>query len=182
MRRYITAVFAGLVLLLCTEAAASAQMTLGVRGGVSSFSDPAHSPSGGALTVGYQMPFSLLQVDLGYDAWSVSQDAEGTVGDRRVSRVGMDAAWMPRIYGSRTHAFNLYLGAGLTGGLELSADRGEEGDGKVPLFVGAYPVAQAEVFVAKRFALFAEARVPYYIIKASRDFEFRSSVGARFLF
>ena len=210
-RRLLVAVSVMVLLLLCTDRA-SAQFVFGVRGDVTSFSDAVHHPAGASLSFGGQMRISYLQVDLGYNRYVPASSADGgaagmdntgmdvdgslfdisslepvMVGSPEciVHRLHIDAALMPRMYGNGRHSFNMYLGAGVTGGLELLQKpeglAGEE-DGDGSFFVGMFPVFEVEAFMTRRLAVYADVRSPYYFLTGFKEFEVHGSMGLRYLF
>ena len=213
MKRFVVVVVTVALSFLCSDRA-NAQFVFGVRGDVTSFKDFGHHPTGASLTFGNQMRISYLQVDLGYNRYGLvpsddtdvvpmkeggeteistdallfdSNDMESAKADEAetiVHRVHLDVALMPRLYGNAKHSFNVYFGAGLTGGLEfLQAPEGVvEEDGRKDFFVGLFPVLEAEAFMTKKLAFFADVRTPYYFVADFKKFEPHCSLGFRMLF
>ena len=138
---------------------AKAQFMLGVKGEITSFPGIGGCHAGGAVVVGKQMKAASVQADFGYSP----------------STVRCDLLFMLRMYGNTNHTANVYLGAGVSGGMNLETDN-------KAFMPGVFPVIQAETFVTGRLSLYADVRVPYLFLVEKGWGTARCSLGLRYLF
>ena len=123
------------------------------------------SPSGdgpcfaAVFSPGMQMKMASLQASIGYDT---------------EHKVFMSMAFLPRLFGNREHSFNLYLGAGAAAVIMPTAD------GKYVFRAGFYPSVQAEAFLTEKMAVYAEAKIPFYMAEGITK-EMRYSLGVRYM-
>ena len=138
---------------------ARAQLVLGIKGEIASFFPLKGCEAGAAVTVGKQMKIASLMADFGH-----------TQSDTHI-----DLSFLLRIYGNRDHSINIYIGTGLTADILL-----QEEDGNI-IIAGGFPAVQAETFITKRLALYADVRTPYLFLADGGKFTTRYALGIRFL-
>lgn len=157
MKRLSITIICTLLSVCLPAVAVKAQTVVGVKGEIAS--PAAGSRAGFAVMAGKQMKMGLAQADIGYNP----------------SSVHCDLSLLLRAFGDRSHSLNMYLGAGLTGVADIAGGSGNA------FIAGAFPVMQAEAFISRRIALFADVRTPLMFIEHGVKTTARYSLGVRFL-
>lgn len=138
---------------------AKSQTVVGVKGEIASPAVAGAGRAGFSVMAGKQMKMALAQADFGYNP----------------SSAHCDLSLLLRTYGNKDHSINMYLGAGLTGVVDIDGSSGKT------FVAGAFPVIQAEAFISRRISLYADVRMPLLFLEHDIRVGARYSLGIRYL-
>jgi len=139
---------------------ARGQFIFGIKSEIVTLTESGGCHLGCSVEAGKQMKMALLQAGVGYNP----------------SEINLDVALLLRIYGTREHSFNLYMGAGAIGALCMTPEVCTE------LFsIGLLPIIQAETFITERISLYSDVSAPVMLLAEGPAVNTRYSLGVRVL-